>query len=83
MLQNGCQSGNGPLVLHQVHEDGVQGVVGGNLNGGIDLDGAGDGDIPGGVADFDALQLHELQHDRLPCPSLTPGVPPDSRPSSQ
>ena len=29
------------------------------------------------------LQPHELQHARLPCPSPTPGVHADSRPSSQ
>ena len=29
------------------------------------------------------LQPHELQHARPPCPSPTPGVPSDSRPSSQ
>ena len=31
----------------------------------------------------DSLQPHELQHTRPPCPSPTPGVHPDSRPSSQ
>jgi len=31
----------------------------------------------------DSLQPHELQHARPPCPSPTPGVHPDSRPSSQ
>ena len=31
----------------------------------------------------DSLQPHESQHTRLPCPSPTPGVHPDSRPSSQ
>ena len=31
----------------------------------------------------DSLRLHELQHARPPCPSPTPGVHPDSRPSSQ
>ena len=31
----------------------------------------------------DSLQPHELQHARPPCPSLTPGVHSDSRPSSQ
>ena len=31
----------------------------------------------------DSLQPHELQHARTPCPSPTPGVHPDSRPSSQ
>ena len=31
----------------------------------------------------DSLQLHELQHARPPCPSPTPGVHSDSRPSSQ
>ena len=31
----------------------------------------------------DSLQPHESQHARLPCPSLTPGVHPNSRPSSQ
>ena len=30
-----------------------------------------------------SLQPHELQHTRPPCPSATPGVHPDSRPSSQ
>ena len=30
-----------------------------------------------------SLQPHELQHTRPPCPSPTPGVHPDSRPSSQ
>ena len=31
----------------------------------------------------DSLQPHELQHIRPPCPSPTPGVHSDSRPSSQ
>ena len=31
----------------------------------------------------DSLQRHESQHTRPPCPSPTPGVHPDSRPSSQ
>ena len=31
----------------------------------------------------DSLGPHELQHTRLPCPSPTPGVHTDSRPSSQ
>ena len=31
----------------------------------------------------DSLRPHELQHVRPPCPSPTPGVHPDSRPSSQ
>ena len=31
----------------------------------------------------DSLRPHELQHARPPCPSPTPGVHPDSRPSSQ
>ena len=31
----------------------------------------------------DSLWSHELQHARPPCPSPTPGVHPDSRPSSQ
>ena len=31
----------------------------------------------------DSLQTHELQHARPPCPSPTPGVHSDSRPSSQ
>ena len=31
----------------------------------------------------DSLRPHELQHARLPCPSPTPGVHSDSRPSSQ
>ena len=31
----------------------------------------------------DYLRLHELQHARPPCPSQTPGVHSDSRPSSQ
>ena len=31
----------------------------------------------------DSLRLHELQHARPPCPSPTPGVYSDSRPSSQ
>ena len=30
-----------------------------------------------------SLRPHELQHDRLPCPSSTPGVHSNSRPSSQ
>ena len=30
-----------------------------------------------------SLRTHESQHARPPCPSLTPGVHPDSRPSSQ
>ena len=29
------------------------------------------------------LRPHELQHARPPCPSPTPGIHPDSRPSSQ
>ena len=32
---------------------------------------------------FDSLQPHELQHARPPCSSPTPGVHPDSHPSSQ
>ena len=32
---------------------------------------------------FDSLPPHELQHTRPPCPSPTPGVHSDSRPSSQ
>ena len=31
----------------------------------------------------DSLRPHESQHARPPCPSQTPGVHPDSRPSSQ
>ena len=31
----------------------------------------------------DSLQPHESQHAKPPCPSPTPGVHPDSRPSSQ
>ena len=31
----------------------------------------------------DSLRPHESQHARPPCPSPTPGVSPDSRPSSQ
>ena len=31
----------------------------------------------------DSLRPHDLQHTRPPCPSPTPGVHPDSRPSSQ
>ena len=31
----------------------------------------------------DSFRPHESQHARLPCPSPTPGVHPDSRPSSQ
>ena len=31
----------------------------------------------------DSLQLHELQHARPPCPSPTPGVHPNPRPSSR
>ena len=31
----------------------------------------------------DSLRPHESQHSRPPCPSPTPGVHPDSRPSSQ
>ena len=31
----------------------------------------------------DSLQSHESQHTRTPCPSPTPGVHSDSRPSSQ
>ena len=31
----------------------------------------------------DSLQPNELQHTRPPCPSLTPGVHPNPRPSSQ
>ena len=31
----------------------------------------------------DSLRPHESQHARPPCPSSTPGVHPDSRPSSQ
>ena len=30
-----------------------------------------------------SLRPHESQHARPPCPSPTPGIPPDSRPSSQ
>ena len=30
-----------------------------------------------------SLRPHELQHARLPCPSSTPGVHPDTRPMSQ
>ena len=32
---------------------------------------------------FDSSRPHESQHTRPPCPSPTPGVHPDSRPSSQ
>ena len=32
---------------------------------------------------FDSLRPHESQHARPPCPSTTPGVHSDSRPSSQ
>ena len=32
---------------------------------------------------FDSLQLHELQHARIPCPSPTPRVHPNSYPSSR
>ena len=32
---------------------------------------------------FDSLRPHELQHTRPPCPSPTPGVHSNSRPSSQ
>ena len=32
---------------------------------------------------FDFLRPHELQHARLPCPSPTPGVYPNSRPLSR
>ena len=35
------------------------------------------------VAQSDSLQLHELQHNRPPCPSPTPGVRSNSYPSSQ
>ena len=31
----------------------------------------------------DSLRPHELQHTRPPCPSPTPGVHSDSRPSNQ
>ena len=31
----------------------------------------------------DSLRPHEPQHTRPPCPSPTPGIQPDSRPSSQ
>ena len=31
----------------------------------------------------DSLRPHDSQHTRLPCPSPTPGVHSDSRPSSQ
>ena len=31
---------------------------------------------------YDSLRPHELQHARPPCPSPSPGVHPDSRPSS-
>ena len=31
----------------------------------------------------DSFRPHESQHARPPCPSPTPGVHPDSRPSSQ
>ena len=32
---------------------------------------------------YDSLRPHESQHTRPPCPSPTPGVHPDARPSSQ
>ena len=32
---------------------------------------------------FNSLRSHELQHARPPCPSPTPGVQPNSSPSSQ
>ena len=32
---------------------------------------------------YDSLRPHESQHTRPPCPSPTPGVQPDSRPSNQ
>ena len=32
---------------------------------------------------YNSLRPHEAQHARPPCPSPTPGVHPDSRPSSQ
>ena len=32
---------------------------------------------------FNSLLLHELQHSRLPCPSLSPGVCPNSCPLSR
>ena len=32
---------------------------------------------------YNSLRLHESQHARPPCPSPTPRVPSDSRPSSQ
>ena len=35
------------------------------------------------VTQSDSLQPHELQHARPPCPSPTPGVDSNSRPSSQ
>ena len=36
-----------------------------------------------GSVTSDSLRPHESQHARPPCPSPTPGVHPDSRPSSQ
>ena len=33
--------------------------------------------------EYNSLRSHELQHARPPCPSPTPGVDPNSRPSSQ
>ena len=49
------------------------------------------GPVPSGLSSVqfsrsvvsDSLQPHESQHARPPCPSPTPGVHPDSRPSSQ
>ena len=35
------------------------------------------------LSHVDSLQPHELQHTRPPCPSASPGVHSDSRPSSQ
>ena len=39
--------------------------------------------IPGHSVTSDSLRPHESQHARPPCPSPTPGVHSDSRPSSQ
>ena len=39
--------------------------------------------IRSGQIRSDSLRPQELQHTRPPCPSPTPGVHPDSRPSSQ
>ena len=52
------------------------------LPGCMCMDGLGRGEGRGSVLS-DSLRPHESQHARPPCPSPTPGVHSDSRPSSQ